>query len=189
MEELDKYSEVFFWSFTRKNNVNYNFEVVQALFFASKNQKDKKLFYKPIYILLMSIIECTLYDFLRRIREHRSENIVKLNKSDVKIIKDKKLENKLMKMVNICEKHQLLGMDSQIYFDLKTLADLRNRVHIQNEKLKDPQDEKKLWTLKLVGTAGELFKYLYRYIGVNYPRPERFHSSPNFDVFPAPWKK
>ncbi|MBS0289756.1 MAG: hypothetical protein JSS07_06960 [Proteobacteria bacterium] len=188
MEKLDKYSEVIFWNFMRKNNAVYNFEVVQLLLFASKSQKNKKLFYKPIYILLASIIECILYDFLKRIKEHRSEKIVKLNKSDIKIIKDKQLINKLQRIINIYEKHALLGANSKIYSELYNLANIRNRVHIQNEHLQNPHDENKLWSLKLIRSAGELLKYIYCYLGVNYPRPERFHSSPDFDEFPEPWK-
>src|SRR5258708_2278778 len=99
MEKIDKYSEVIFWDFTRKNNVNYNFEVVQLLLFASKS------------------------------------------------LKDKKLVNKLKKIINIYEKHDLLGTNSMIYLELHNLANVRNRVHVQNEYLQDPYDEKKLWSL------------------------------------------
>lgn len=49
------------------DNVNYNYVIAEKLIQIALNSKDQEYFYKPIYLLIAAIIECTLYDFLKKL--------------------------------------------------------------------------------------------------------------------------
>ena len=65
------YTNIFFWDFKRIDNVNYNYEIVEKFYKVKKENNNSKYFNKPIILLLASIIECILYDFVKRVNEHR----------------------------------------------------------------------------------------------------------------------
>ncbi|KTD13985.1 Uncharacterised protein [Legionella israelensis] len=172
------------------DNVNYNFKIIEKLVNSAIEGTDKRYYCKPIYLLLAAIIECTLYDFLKKINEHRYEQVPNLTKKEVKAIQDmKKVPNKLNCFNNICKKHSFLGEDEAIYDQINEAAEIRNRIHIQNEKGHSPMDESDLWEINTIKKCGQLLKDIFVIMCEKYPRPDGFHDNPTLDEFPEPWTK
>jgi hypothetical protein len=154
MERFNNFTSVIFWDFKRMDNVNYNFEITEKLIESAVKNKDKQYYYKPIYLLLAAIIECTLYDFLKKINEHRYEQVPTLTQKEISAIQDMKVPNKLNCFNKICKKYRLLGAGEDIYDQLTNTAEIRNRIHIQNGKGHLPKDEANLWQIKMVRECG-----------------------------------
>lgn len=194
MSDFQIYFSRFFWDFRRKDNVIYNFEIVKALILASisyKPDKHREHFYKPIFIIMMSIIECILYDFLIRIPGATQEGVPNLNQTDIDLIKDTNIPNKLVSLIEICKKYELLAKrNDPIYESIRTFANIRNRIHIQNVKGEKPPHEVDLWTTSLVKGCGNLLKDICLIMCDKYPRPEHIHlelAVPRPISFPEPW--
>ncbi|HAT1825575.1 TPA: hypothetical protein JBA24_14390 [Legionella pneumophila] len=171
------------------DNVNYNYVIAEKLIQIALNSKDQEYFYKPIYLLIAAIIECTLYDFLKKINEHRYEKIPNLTKKEASAIQDMKVPNKLNCFNNICKKHQFFGSsDDSIYDRIHKTAEIRNRIHIQNGKGTAPRDESILWNAQIVKDCGRLLKQIFELMCNKYPRPGQFHDNPTMAEFPEPWE-
>ncbi len=187
MNDFDKYCEIIFWSFERKNNVIYNFQIINGLITDARKNKNTNHYYKPIFILMMAVIECVLYDFLCRIKQEVHEGL-NLSKNERSIIRRKNLPKQLKCYVDICRKHKLLGSNKpDVYEALYRNLEVRNRVHIQNLNNFIPQNESDLWNQKKVKSCGSLLQYIFQHICNHYPRPERFHTNPDLKKFPTPW--
>ena len=186
MTDFSEYSKVFFWNFKRMDNVNYNFKIIEYLISSSTQNP---LLIKPIIILLVSIIECILYDFLCRVQEHKQEKISNISEEDIQKIKDSQLPNKLGNFCEICKKYEFIGDKQQsIYDKICSFSNIRNRIHIQNSKRDHPLDEEDLWDLNLLKSCGSLFKEICIYMCNNYSRPEHISGEiPKEIDFPEPW--
>lgn len=165
MPNFHDYCEIIFWNFTRKNNVDFNFEIINSLIEDACISKNKHHYYKPIVILMMSIIECTLYDFLWRVKQERHEGL-NLSKKEKEIIRKKNIPKQLYNYVKICEKHCLLGKGKpDIYAGLYKYIDIRNRIHIQNLKGSSPPEESDtLWDQKKVKSCGRLLRDIFLFL-------------------------
>ena len=187
MPEFHDYCEVIFWNFERKNNVVYNFNIIEFLIEDAIKSKYQSYYYKPIIILMMSIIECALYDFLWRVKQAKIEGI-SVTATQKKEIESTNIPNTLQNYVEICLKRKLLGSDSSdIYSRLQKHIEYRNRIHIQNRRKYQPDKEYKLWTKHKVITTGNLLRDVIIFLCRKYPRPDNFHSNPDMNFFPTPW--
>ena len=189
MSDFHNYCEVIFWSFERKNNVVYNFGIISTLINSVQSSQNKAHFYKPIFIIMMGIIECVLYDFLCRVQEHRYEE-VNLSSVEISNIQDIDLPKKLKNYTDICNSYDLLSRDGSkdIYKKIEELIEIRNRVHIQNQKQYVPPKEWELWSKDIVIKCGRLIQEILVYLCQNIPRPDSFHSNPDIHNFPTPWE-
>lgn len=194
MSDFQIYSSKFFWDFKRRDNVNYNFEVVEALLRASMSNElneHREYFYKPIIITMTSIIECILYDFFIRIPGATREGIPNIDQKDIDLIKDAEMPRKLANSIEICKKYEFLGKKGDsIYQEALSFATKRNRIHIQNAKGALPADEVGLWTAPLVKACGKLLKDICQIMCDKYPRPKTHHLEPAIPrpiSFPEPW--
>lgn len=185
MSKFDLYSEVIFWDFLRKNNVNYNFKIIETLVSCQNLGKDKIHFYKPIYLLLASIIECTLFDFLLRIKIATNEKIPNLDSNIKESIKNKNIPNKLHNFNEVCKKYNLL--EDHMYGAIEKIANIRNRIHIQNQDEEKPTKEWELWSNDRVKECGNLLKEMYLLLMDKHPRPDCRHTNPPNSNFPEPW--
>lgn len=66
------------------DNVNYNFQIIETLFKMKMNSDGNPQLNKPIILILAGIIECILYDFVRRVTEHRKELIPGLDNENIR---------------------------------------------------------------------------------------------------------
>lgn len=188
MAVFEDYSKMIFWDYKRRDNVNYNFKIVEFIIVDIKPSSEC-WYYKPIFLIISSIIECCLYDFLKKIHEHRYEQVPNLDEEDIKSIQNIDLPNKLTNFSDICKKYSLLGANQEIYDRIHKIAKTRNRIHIQNQKNFKPLNESELWTKDKVKMCGDLLKDIFIFMCERYPRPERTtnHSNPPLSNFPEPW--
>lgn len=188
MTAFEDYSKVIFWDYKRRDNVDYNFKIIESMIDSIKDSSEY-CYYKPIFLIISSIIECLLYDFLKKIYEHRYEKVPNLDKGDIEALQNIDLPNKLTNFSDICKKYSLLGRDQEIYDRIQNIAKIRNRIHIQNQKNFRPLDESELWTKDQVKLCGSLLKDIFILMCERYPRPEKTtnHSNPPLSNFPEPW--
>ncbi|MGI0134392.1 MAG: hypothetical protein ACREBW_05490 [Candidatus Micrarchaeaceae archaeon] len=157
LDDMDAVNEALFkfvWNFKHGDNIIYNFTVLQALYAAQANTRQGSIFNKPITILLVSIIEGVLIDFLTRIDQattHLPANVSRETLDKIKLeIESKKRPEKISdilgehivvrrkmyqfgEIIKILQKYELFGNKyDQIYKDLVQFGHLRNRVHIEN---------------------------------------------------------
>lgn len=182
MIKFENYTDIFFWNFKRMDNVNYNFRIVEHLCCAKKTSQIL-IFNKPIIVIIISIIECILYDFLRRINQHTQEIIPGLDLNDTKT----KVLDELSPILSHVKKHNYLQekVGENLYDSLDQLRVLRNRIHIQNRSNQLDKDEHKIWTQKNLKLAGHCLERICKVLCINYPRPNK--NSISFSNFPRPW--
>ena len=189
MTAFEDYSKVIFWDYKRRDNVDYNFKIIEVMIANNHGTSEPQYYYKPIILIISSIIECLLYDFLKKIHEHRYEKVPNLDKDDIEALQNIDLPNKLTNFSDICKKYSLLGNNQEIYDRIQNIAKIRNRIHIQNQKNFRPLDESELWTKDQVKLCGDLLKNIFILMCERYPRPEQTtnHSNPPLSNFPEPW--
>ena len=141
-----KVASNFFGSFKIGDNINYNLVILRQLYKCLNDLKkeEKNLLYKPITIIIVSIIEALLYDFIEiRIKTHTREGVGKLHTKTLEAIRKSKFDN-MSKYIDCVEKYKLLRF-KKIYTNLDDLRKLRNRVHIQNTKKDFEVNEDEVW--------------------------------------------
>lgn len=185
-KSFSDYSGVFFWDFKRMDNTNYNFEILETLCRVKKDNGDNSYFNKPIIITIVSIIECILYDFVRRVTEHRRELIPNLDQTAVDDTRGKILDQ-LEPLVAHIRKNNLLRASTgdSIYDDLDYLRRVRNRIHIQNYQQQLARDEHNIWTDSNIKMAGQTLERVCEVLCHVYPRPNADFVS--ITDFPRHW--
>jgi hypothetical protein len=182
--DFSDFTAIFFWDFKRMDNVNYNFKIVKALF-NLRNHHSPEL-NKPIILLLAAIIECILYDFVRRVTEHRRELIPGIDESVIDDTRNK-ICDQFEPLIAHVRKHNLLESTKEngLYETLDYIRKLRNRIHIQNRQQQLDKDEANIWTDEDVQKASSSLEKVCEVLCNSYPRPSR-ELIPMTD-FPRPW--
>ena len=181
------FSGQFFWNFKRMDNVNYNFEVLESLYQAKKVNPTDKHFNKPIIIIIMAIIECTIYDFLIRINQHSSDPLPNITQAVILYLRKTKETDELKYIIPKIKSQNLLQMPTgdTLYDDLEKLRLTRNRIHIQNRYVLLPKDEVNVFTESEVVCAQICMEKVYDTLCNVYPR---WRNSPiPMSDFPRPW--
>lgn len=180
------YTNVFFWDFKKMDNVNYNFGISEILYKAKKQNGNDNRLNKPIILTTVSIIECIIYDFVRRVNEHKNEKIPNLDDNTVLDTRAKILDQLEPLIVHI-KKNNLLRAASGdcIYDDLGQLRKIRNRIHIQNAQQQLDKDEFNVFTENNLKLAEKCFERICEVLCHVYPRPNRDFCS--MSDFPRPW--
>lgn len=182
MAKFEDYTQVFFWDFKRMDNVNYNWKILIELFALRKG--NNSLLNKAIIVITISIIECIIYDFICRIKEHTRERIPNLNDKKIYDTKTKEIGDKFGKLISHAKKHNYL-QDETIYDKLDKLRKIRNRVHIQDMNGELNRDEEYIWTDANVKMAGKTLKLICKIFCEEHPR---IANPKNMDDFPELWK-
>lgn len=145
--QFSDYTGQFFWDFKKMDNVNYNFKILEALYLAKK-QNNSPLFNKPIIVVAMAIIECSLYDFLCRIHGRVSDSLPNIDAATLAYLENSNQTDELRKIIPIIECQNLLRVPAgdNIYGDLEHLRVVRNRIHIQNRFNSLVADESDIFT-------------------------------------------
>ncbi len=135
MTAFEDYSKVIFWDYKRRDNVDYNFKIIEVMIANIHGTSEPQYYYKPIILIISSIIECLLYDFLKKIHEHRYEKVPNLDKDDIEALQNIDLPNKLTNFSDICKKYSLLGNNQEIYDRIQNIAKIRNRIADSTRKV------------------------------------------------------
>ena len=193
--EFSEYTGQFFWSFKEMDNVNYNFAIIETLYKAKKQDHSNENFNKPIIIILLAIIECSLYDFFMRISGHTRDPLPNLKKSIVYFFKSTKETDELKTLIGRIKSQNLLVVKpgDSLYEDLEFLRKIRNRIHIQNrnheldadKKTDYYKDEYFAYTDEILEKAQDCFEKVIGTLCNVYPRWNK-SPLPMID-FPRPW--
>lgn len=196
IDDLDSVTEdlfKFIWNFKHGDNIIYNFTVLQALYTAQINAKSGSILNKPLTILLVSIIEGILIDFLVRIDQATTHlpanaNRATLDKLKQEIESEKRpekisdelgeriyLRRKLYhfnEIIGLLKKYELFGnKDDNIYHDLENFGYLRNRVHIENYHRNFEDRENIVFTSERLAALEDILGSLWEKMKNDYKRP------------------
>lgn len=182
-----EYTGQFFWDFKCMDNVNYNFEIVQILYKAKRQNANSKLFNKPIILIVMAMIECILYDFMTRIRGFRWDSFPNITLAMVHSIRSLGETDEMKKLIDRCRIANLLQVPrgGSLYDDLEKLNKVRNRIHIQNKYNYSYRDEGLVFTDRTLKLAEKSFKNVCEILCNVYPRWDK--SPLPMSEFPDPW--
>lgn len=184
----------FFWDFKRMDNTVYNLIILNELYKLRKLSFNKGLLIKPIITLNISIIECIVFDFMKRIKEHTQEKIPGLSEHTINLIKNrnslwKKKPLNLNHFLPLLREYNLLNIKierTDVYDDLVQLNSIRNRIHIQNEFEFKPRDEKNLYTNDILDQTEFSLMMIITAMMKFYPRP--WENTSDHETFPYPWE-
>lgn len=196
LDDLESVNEGLFkfvWSFKHGDNIMYNFTVLQALYLAQKSAKPEGILNKPITILLVSIIEAILIDFLSRIDQathHLPANVNRATLDNLKQeIESKKCPEKIEdefgehiylrrklyhfnEIIELLRKYELFGKtDDPIYDALTKFGHLRNRVHIENYHQNFEDRENRVFTQQRLSDLERVLGDLWTKMTNDYKRP------------------
>ena len=176
----------FIGDFKIGDNIVYNLKVLNALYDggARLNPNQRRFFYKPQIVTLVSIIEALLYDLTLRARTFTNEGVRNVPNSVLKEIRSKKQTDKLAKLIEVAKRYKLFGDKPQIYSALTELNKLRNRIHIQNAWSHQPADEEKAFDSNKVVLAERALEKIVKICSTKYNR-----SISHVPDFEFPWKQ
>ena len=151
------------------DNMVYTSEILEELYL-----NNKELLIKPKVLLNTSLIDAALYDFLRRIREHRREfQYLDVNtRQKIRRMNIDKVRG-LKQHITKFRHYSLLGKSPYVYDQLSALNALRNRVHIQNEDSSFEADERAAFSKAWLLHSEKCTEYVLRYLSTKYPRNKR----------------
>jgi len=184
---FSEFTGQFFWNFKRMDNVNYNFEILEVLYAAKRASNNDPRFNKPITIIIMSIVECTLHDFISRINQHSSDSFPNITQTIIFYFRGFPETDELKFLIPRIQLKNLLRVPptDSIYEDLEHLREIRNRVHIQNKYSAEPADEYRVFTETELVRAQQCLEKVYDALCNVYPRWQK-QPIPISD-FPRPW--
>jgi hypothetical protein len=182
-------SGTFIANFKLADNIRYNFSILRVLYLnqSKANIPDKAYFEKPITVILVSICEALVCDFIFRSQKLTREGVFGLSNLNLAELRKSKAWD-LEKKVKLVKRLDLLQTkNKEVYEVFSKLAKLRNRLHIQNEKANFEADEIKAYTNQRRVIAEKLLEYMICRFGELYPRPAHIHLSKYVDDFEMPW--
>lgn len=175
----------FIGDFKIGDNISYNLNVVEVLYdkFDDSEADDRRLLCKPIVMLLASVTEAVLYDFHKRVKTFTIEGVKNLTVDAIDHIRLAKIDD-FAKYIDSARKQKLFGdADSAFYGRMHDVRNLRNRIHIQNEKKYLPRDEFNAFTLEAKILAEQVAEKTLKVLASNFAR-DHDHVA----VFWLPWE-
>ena len=166
-------SSCFIRRFKIGDNINHNLETLRLLYALSDEDSKKRVpLRKPIILILVSVAEAMLYDFLVRIQS--SEHMATLPAETVEVLQTKKY-SQLNHFIAIARSHDLLSAGDELYDQLDKLRKLRNRIHIQNEKNHFEQDERVAFRFQRQREAESVLENIAKSLALYHPRKTTTH--------------
>ncbi len=180
----------FLASFKIGDNIHYNLSVLRILYKAQGAlcASEAVFLEKPITVLLVSICEAIIYDFIKRSQWFTIEGIHGLSQDHINILRESKAWS-MEKKIELIKKINVLQMSDHSAYDyLDNLSRLRNRIHIQNEKENFEADEILAFTKPRRIQAEKMVELLMKKISRLYPRPGHIQMSQYVEDFYLPWE-
>lgn len=169
------------------DNVNYNFKIVELLYKAKQQNGNDPHFNKPIILILMAIVECMMYDLIKRITQHRNDPFPNMDFSIVSFFRVTPETDFFEKLINRFQSQNLFRVlpGDSLYDDLEQLRKVRNRLHIQNRRNLLDKDEYNVFTSIELSRAERSFERVCEILCNTYPR---WNKQPlPMTAFPKPW--
>tara|TARA_B110001454_G_scaffold181094_1_gene174954 strand:- start:6305 stop:6871 length:567 start_codon:yes stop_codon:yes gene_type:complete len=177
----------FLANYKTADNISFNFRILcdlYQIYYHSSTIKKIRL-RKPIIILIVSICEAILYDFIFRIRKFTNEGVTLPKKTLQQIQSNNQI--KFGRLIGIAQSNNVFQLpitnSKSIYKDLTVLKEIRDRVHIQwpgNLGI----DESAIYTAANMKLAEDTLDLLISTIEKNHPRPGKAKFIPKFNI---PW--
>lgn len=166
------YNSGFIGNFKTGDNIAHNLDLLAILYKyynSTEDEEEKVLLRKPIIVTNVSVMEAIIYDFRFRAKSFTNEGISKIDKQTIAKISDGKKDvfDKLIAMVRVLN---IFTQVPKFYDLLDELRQLRNRVHIQNEKKYKPLDEKDAFSEVRLEDSEFYLEYIIRYMTINHNR-------------------
>lgn len=188
---MNTVSGSFIGKFKIGDNIHYNLKVLNILYLSLKNLPSEHQIYleKPITVILVSICEAIIHDFIFfRSKNFTREGISGLSKKNLEVLRSSNPWN-FEKKIQLVKKLNLLNTEDQnTYTYLEKLAQLRNRIHIQNEKQNFEDDEHLVFKKIRRVEAEKMVELLMKRLLELYPRPAHITMSEHVEDFKLPWK-
>lgn len=193
---IELLNDTFIWDFKVGDNIIYNLNILWSLYHARANEKssNNSLFNKPIILIIISIIECILYDFVERIQKHSFDPLPNLDADVIRDfkykIKGEKTEIKILKRFNhyiyYSRKHDIFDKGVRFYDALDFLRIIRNRIHIQDDRRELEKDDYNVFTDKRIELAQKVMEVIIFKMITKFPRK---WAKQKIDPreFPYPW--
>jgi len=180
----------FIGNFKIGDNVNYNLNLLGILYRLQNEmpEHEKWALNKPITLMLISIIEVLLYDLHSRIRLFTVEGVENIATAAIKYIRRKGDRiDKFEKYITSAKRHNLLKVSYPIIYDeLQILRQVRNRIHIQNEKRQLEENESGVFSRERKILAEKSLEKVVKIIAANYSRNLSGSYVSNFNF---PWSE
>lgn len=180
---MREFKSGFVYEFKAGDNIAYNFEILRFLYECQQKASStgKTLLYKPIIIIIVSIIEALFCDLYDRINEIPSD----FPDLDTGYFKTKDLKD-FDKLITGFRIKNVLAQPNKFYGYLDFLRKVRNRVHIKLTKDDLEPDDKTVFTEKRMIDAEKICEITLIQMNQFYLRDRQFHHVSNFQI---PWKK
>ncbi len=175
------------WDFKIGDNIIYNLKIIFALYEKSERVPERaSLFYKPLVVLIVSIIEALMFDLVCRLdgaTSHFPHNLIEkrteikqwIEKKKVPITKGSSariIRYKIGQIVLLFKEHEVLGpSETAIYDELIKAAAMRNRIHIQNDRKSFERDENLVFTKTRLEAIERIFQHILDIMRTLYVRP------------------
>lgn len=160
----------FYANFVTSDNIQENLKSLDRLY---DSGGEDNLLIKPKIVIIGSIIEASLSDFVYRIRTHTREfqHLPEKERIVVRALGKSRIR-KAGDLADICAEDLILSSDSKFWDDVKKIRYLRNRTHIQNDNNHFPRHENEAFTELELNRAEAVIIKFFRYMQATYPRPE-----------------
>lgn len=177
----------FIGEFKHGDNINYNLQILQVLYKTYNNllQSDAKKLHKPIIILIVAIIESVIYDLFFRMKHHTAEGVNNIPQKMICNVQNKQYKT-FSNKIDLCKKYDVFSLNPKGYEVMNKLKDLRNRIHIQNEKNDKPKNECNAFTSENKEYAEVVCELILKDSYQKFRRAENLHC---VDDFQCPWKE
>ena len=182
-------TNTFMWSFKKGDNIIYNYRIVWELYAAKRSlvsDKSESILNKPIIVILTAIIECILDDFVHRTKGATQEGVQNITNTQLDDFKTKK-RDKLEQYIQAAKMHNIFNsVDDQVYKNLDAMRQMRNRVHIQNNKQVLEVDENIVYTEHRLKMSEKVFEFVINAMILRFYRWGTPNVTP--DTMPYPWE-
>jgi hypothetical protein len=161
-------SSSFIADFAIGDNINRNLDTLRLFYTLGAEDSSKwPLLRKPIIVILVSIAEAMVYDFISRIQS--KEYVATLPPETVAALREKDFL-KLANLIDGAKKFDLFKANDDFYKQLDELRKLRNRVHIQNEREHFQRKEVFAFTGARQREAETALEYIAKFLAAEHPR-------------------
>jgi len=166
-------SSCFIADFAIGDNINRNLDTLRLFYTLGAEDSSKwPLLRKPIIVILVSIAEAIVYDFISRIQS--KEYVATLPPETVAALREKDFL-KLTNLIKGAKKFDLFKANDDFYEQLDELRKLRNRVHIQNEKRHFERKEAVAFNGARQREAETALEYIAKFLAAEHPRGATTH--------------
>lgn len=176
-------------NFKLGDNIVFNLNSLALLYkyYRSESTSNQNLLRKSIILINASCTEAVLHDFYKRIRGNTKEGVTGLAGNVVDAIRILKRIDKFDLYITHAEKHDFFNANhTDMYEVMHEIRQLRNRVHIQNEKNHFEPDDVNAFNEERLTQSEKVLEAVVRTMSSKYPRSSQFNYVSDFVL---PWNE